>query len=398
MRKATHVFTRANLSKLPVGWYTSSTLRGFTLRVLDDGSRHYAARYTIKGQSRRHYVGLGRHGLVTYQQAERKATEILSHAALGEDPRPPRGLTWGEWSSRYLDRLDVKRPEEHDRYFGRTPETTKAGEPTDDTFRVLARRWKNRPLAEITVEDVASARQEIRKGGKIKANRWLATIAACFEAAKTNGLLDKNPAASVTGYKENPERARVLDADEMTALLKAAYADRETNQHAATAIILLAMTGARTGEILATQWSHVNLEEGLIRLPDSKSGKVRLIRLPPAAVALVEALPVFGRYVIAGKKADHQKPDLKSAWTRVTAQAGLEGITPHDLRRTFSVELSRLAGVHVASRALGHASVTVTESHYLPENFTVTRDAIDKRAALMPMPVTATTPEEGGPA
>lgn len=399
-RHASQTFTNRTIAKLPKGtaagtWYTHSELRNFSLRVLDDGSRYFVVRFTVRGTPRRRVVTLGKWGVVTYDQAFRKAKEMLSKASLGEDPRPKQALTWGAWTERYLARLDVKRPEEHARYFGRTAETNKkTGAETDSTFRDLARKWANRPLDSFTVEDIAAARQMVRAGGKVKAARWLATIAACFAAAVENGLLASNPAAKVKADRPNPSRSRTLSPDEMKALLAAA--DQEPDPYARAAVLLLAMTGARSGEILAAEWPHVDLDARRIRLPDSKSGKPRLIALPPRAVELLRSLPHFGSFVIAGARADHAKPDLKSVWRRIASRAGLEGVTPHDLRRTHGLELTRLVGVRLASLALGHESITVTESTYAPEAFAAVQDATDRRASLLPMPAEEQAPEEGG--
>ncbi len=38
----------------------------------------------------------------------------------------------------------------------------------------------------------------------------------------------------------------------------------------------------------------------------------------------------------------------------------------HDIRRTFGLEVSRAAGLHVASKLLGHSTVKVTERVYAP--------------------------------
>src|SRR5664280_698957 len=207
MRKATHLFTRANLSKLPGGpsvWYTSATLPGFTLRVLEDGTRFFAVRYTIRGKRRRHYATLGRFGLITYQQAERKAKELLASATLGEDPRPKATTTtWGEWSKKYFERGQWKAPEHVERFLGLTLESTsKRGAPANPVFREIRAKWASRLLAEITVENIEDARQDVREHGRILANRWLACIAATFAAAVKSELLGRNPAANVKPDRE----------------------------------------------------------------------------------------------------------------------------------------------------------------------------------------------------
>ena len=58
----------------------------------------------------------------------------------------------------------------------------------------------------------------------------------------------------------------------------------------APAIRLLLFTGARLSEVLKLQWKSVDLEAGVIRLEDSKTGP-KTIQLNPAAKQILAALP-----------------------------------------------------------------------------------------------------------
>jgi integrase len=49
------------------------------------------------------------------------------------------------------------------------------------------------------------------------------------------------------------------------------------NKFAGAALRLLLFTGCRLREILTLQWEHVDLERGLLFLPDSKSGRKTVI-------------------------------------------------------------------------------------------------------------------------
>jgi len=52
-------------------------------------------------------------------------------------------------------------------------------------------------------------------------------------------------------------------------------------------------------------------------------------------------------------------------WNQVCVELGLDGLTPHDLRRTFG-SLARLAGADLKyiQKAMGHSSITVTAEIY----------------------------------
>ena len=51
---------------------------------------------------------------------------------------------------------------------------------------------------------------------------------------------------------------------------------------AAAALRLLMFTGCRLREILNLQWEHVDIERGLLLLPDSKTGQKTVILNAPA--------------------------------------------------------------------------------------------------------------------
>lgn len=392
-RSAEKTFTSRMIPGLPPGerggtWYTAKDMPGFILRTFPSGEKTFAVRYRVKATGRRTVVSLGAWGLVTYAQAHAKAKTLLAQAALGEDPRPrERVTTWAAWVTKYFARGGGKKgawkkPEEQSRYLGLSEETTsKRGAAANPIFREIRASWANRTLDSFTPEDIEDARQDVRERGRILANRWLATIAACFASAVKSELLSRNPCVNVNADRENQSRDRVLSADERKRFLVAADAERDP--HARAALLLLAMTGARSGEILATEWEHVDLERRLIRLPDSKSGKVRLIPLPPPAVELLRTLPRLGKYVVAGRDLEKPRVDLKGVWKRIAKSAALVGVTPHDLRRTWGLEMSRVAGIRIASRGLGHTSIAITESTYTPEGFAAIQDAADAVAGRL---------------
>jgi integrase len=76
---------------------------------------------------------------------------------------------------------------------------------------------------------------------------------------------------------------------------------------------LLILTGARLREILDLRWDHVDLQRGLLFLPDSKTGKKTIV-LGLAALAVLENLPRVGKYVVAGTDNDKPRADLQRPW------------------------------------------------------------------------------------
>lgn len=60
--------------------------------------------------------------------------------------------------------------------------------------------------------------------------------------------------------------------------------DSEPSQVIAAALKFLLLTGIRKEEGLKARWEHVDLEQGTLFLPDTKSGRSRHVLLNPAAL------------------------------------------------------------------------------------------------------------------
>ena len=138
--------------------------------------------------------------------------------------------------------------------------------------------------------------------------------------------------------------------------------------HVTAAIRLLILTGCRLREILHLKWDYIDLERGLLNLPDSKTG-AKVVVLGAPALKIVASIPrVDGNpYVIASAKADRPRSDLKRPWAIVKRVAGLEGVRIHDLRHTFaSYGAAAGMGLTIVGRLLGHADVKTTNrySHF----------------------------------
>jgi integrase len=127
------------------------------------------------------------------------------------------------------------------------------------------------------------------------------------------------------------------------------------------AIRLLTLTGARLREILGAEWRHVDLERGVIFLPDSKSGR-KPIYLSAAQAVLAAPPRLDGNpFIIVGRENGAPRSDLKGPWAAVTRAAGLDGLRIHDLRHSFaSVAAGASLGLPVIGKLLGHSQAATT--------------------------------------
>jgi integrase len=155
---------------------------------------------------------------------------------------------------------------------------------------------------------------------------------------------------------------------------------------AAAALRLLIFTGARLREILNLEWQFVDLDRGLLRLRDSKTGPKTILLNPPAR-AVLAGMEKLGQFVFPGESRDgRQQPrtDLKRPWRLVTKAAGLEGVRIHDLRHSFaSVGAGDGHGLLIVGKLLGHTQASTTEryAHLDADPLRKASDAIAGRIA-----------------
>ena len=129
------------------------------------------------------------------------------------------------------------------------------------------------------------------------------------------------------------------------------------------------LTGARVGEIQSLEWKNIDLELGIARLPDSKTG-FKVLQLPAPAVAVLEGLPQVDRWVFPSSSACGHMVNTKDAWGDVLKQSGLTGWRLHDLRHAFaSMMVNSGASLPIVGKILGHSNVSTTQRYaHLEEN------------------------------
>jgi integrase len=221
----------------------------------------------------------------------------------------------------------------------------------------------------------------------------LAAISAMYRWAEDHGFVPEgrpNPARKITRYREQPrerfltsaELGRLGDALRQGEMVGLPYDVDETkpgSKHArkpenrretidvfaAAAIRLLVLTGARLREILHAKWSQLDLERGVLFLPDSKTGK-KPIYLGAAALSVLATLPRLegNVFLIPGAIEGKPRVSLDAPWQALTRAAGLSGLRVHDLRHSFaSVGAGASLGLPVIGALLGHAHTATTQRY-----------------------------------
>jgi integrase len=363
-------------------------LKGFGLRVQPTGKKSYVVKYRAgsgrKAPTRR--VTLGRVGTITPEEARKLAKVKLGAVAHGLDPAAVKAaervaLTLKELAELFLsEHVEAKRK----------PATALLYR--DILQRIVLPELGGRQGEKVTTADLARLHVRMKKRPYL-ANRMLAVIGSLYSFAGKRKLVSPafNPTYGIDKYPEKgrerflsaPELARLGDAireGETVGILwqvdttKAAakHAPKENGRtvigkHAAAAIRLLIFTGARLREILHLRWENVDLERGLLSLPDSKTGKKAIVLNAPAMTVLAR-LPRVGAYVIAGQYAgtDKEKPraDLNRPWRSIAKRANLPRLRILDLRHTHaSFGVGARLGLPIVGKLLGHARSSTTQRY-----------------------------------
>jgi integrase len=156
---------------------------------------------------------------------------------------------------------------------------------------------------------------------------------------------------------------RALERMENEKRVRPAHAD---------AIRIIALTGARRGEIANLLHSNVDLKNGIITLPPlqhktgRKTGKPRIIGLPAAAQAIISRQPEGSPsdYVFMPSKGSGAV-SLSKSWNKVREEAGLpEGIGLHGLRHSLASHMA-MQGAEAAEimTTLGHSQLSTAQKY-----------------------------------
>src|SRR6202023_1679466 len=130
------------------------------------------------------------------------------------------------------------------------------------------------------------------------------------------------------------------------------------NPKAANISRLWALTGCRRDEIAALKWAEVDVDGGLLKLADGKTGK-SIRPLGMAAIAILSSLArqEDSEFVFPAERGDGHYQGTKGVWSKAIKRAGLPGITPHTLRHTMgSTAISTGEALALTGAILGHAN------------------------------------------
>ncbi|MCD9149284.1 tyrosine-type recombinase/integrase [Pseudophaeobacter flagellatus] len=243
--------------------------------------------------------------------------------------------------------------------------------------------WFRRKISSIDRAEVERLHAKIGKeNGIYQANRLLERIRSIFNKGIEWGWKGVNPATGIKKFREQ-SRDRFLQPDELPRFFEALA--NEPNEAARDFFMISLLTGARKSNTLAMMWKDISFEAATWRIEETKNADPLTVHLPQQAVELLieRKLRSDSPYVFAGSGKSGHLADPKKAWTRILAEAGIENLRIHDLRRTLgSYQAATGANGYIIGKSLGHRSQQST-AIYARLNLDPVRESVDRATELM---------------
>jgi integrase len=342
-------------------WHNDSELPGFGVRCQPSGHKTYVARYrTQDGTQRKQKIA--RTCDMPPDKARELARKVFAAVAEGKDPKQDQrdakaAPTMADLSERYM--------KEHARPFKK-----------DASVRSDENNWRLHILPTLGTKKVRAVTKAdvLTLLGKLSdkpaaGNQVVALLSKAFNLAEDWGWRDanSNPCRRVKKYKI-AEKELILSHDQI-GLLDKTMGDMvgggELRPEFAAFIRLLMLTGCRKSEVMLARCEWVDLDRGLLLLPDSKVGQ-RKIAMSPAAIQIAKALIANGgEWLIPGRRNGKPLQTPYKVWKAVKQAAGLPlELRLHDLRHSAG-SLAHMAGASQKQVAtmLGHSQLSTTERY-----------------------------------
>lgn len=317
-------------------FYWDDTLPGFGVRV-SRTTKTYVAQGRVNGKARR--VSLGRHGVITCDQARRKAQKALAAMAEGIDlvatkkAEKALSVTLGQVVEDYLDDRSLKPLTASD--IRRHLQTTFSA-------------WIDEPVAKISRDMVRRQFKKKAEKSPAQANQAFRYLRAIINYARATyrpddkPLILENPVSVLSEskmWRHIKPRTGKVPTDRVGAFwhwlqaLRRAPDQTTESRSAADALCFMLLTGVRKGEALPLKWADADLEGGFFRLTDTKNGNDVTLPLSTILIKILEQRPRINEYVFPGRGPGHLTV-VRRTLLRATDVVGCP-VTAHDLRRTF---------------------------------------------------------------
>jgi integrase len=375
---------------------------GLYLRITPQGARNWVLRYMLNGRPR--WMGLGPLALYSLAEARAKALDARRERHDGIDPIDARradrarhrleaakSITFKECAEAYIASHKAGWRNEKHKY--QWPATLQAY-----AYPVIGAL----PVQAVDTALVLRVLEAIWTSKSETASRVRQRIENVLDFAKVRGYRDGENPARWRGHLDKllPARSRVRQVEHLAALPYPQLPNflaslRQRDAFAARALEFLILTAARTGEVIGTRWSEIDMLDKTWTVPADRMKARREHRVPLSAraIAVLQEMQTsrpsndVNAYVFPGPRA--AKPLSNMAFLMLLRRMGLVDLTVHGFRATFKTWTSERTSIQneIVEAALAHIVGDKVEQAYRRG------DMFEKRRRLMQQWATFCTAE-----
>jgi integrase len=378
--------------------------KGLRLRVTKAGGKHW--QFETRLRSGQLFTrALGEWPTVSIDDAKVEAHRLRGLTEKGIDPRDSErqqeaakqaeqttaaahALTVGEIWPRYLAEGKPKRRDAWKPGYRASLDVMAApGGVQKKRGQGLTRPGPLYPLLALKLSDVTEDALQIWFEREAKASKHQAARALmmfrgflrwCSARPEYRKLIDRDAGKAPAILENLPSNTKRTDAIE-NAQLSGWWQGVEQlgNRTASVYLRALLLTGARKEELAALTWPQVDFQWRKLTIAD-KVEQTRTIPLTPYLAQLLATLPRGNEFVFASTCKTGRISDSRSNHAKAQQSAGIDGLTIHGLRRSFSL-LGEAAGAPAGAIAqvMGHKPSATAEG-YRPRSVDALRPYLEK--------------------
>lgn len=359
--------------------YKASDEKGLFLLVNTNGSRYWRFKYRFGGKEQ--LLAIGVYPDVSLKEARNKRDEARKQLQDGINPNEAKkeqkqqihlALTnsFEAIAQEWLALNKQKWTEKHCQHVTSSLE--------QDVFPIFGHKAIDtiKPL-----EVLAVLRQIEARGAMDIAKRVKQRCEAVFRYALITERVTYNPVSDLKDalISVKAQNYAALTSKELPTFLQA-FAAYACEHQTRIAFNLLMLTGVRTGELIAAQWSEFDFRAKEWRIPAERMKKRQehIVPLSRQAIALLEEIrPLTGHFALVfPHRSEPLKPMSNATFLRVIERIGYKGrMTGHGLRSVFSSVLneSNLWNTDAIERQLAHVPANKVKGAYLRTQFMIER-------------------------
>lgn len=238
------------------------------------------------------------------------------------------------------------------------------------------------PLSAINEDTLKSWYDREAVAGKHQAARALMMFRGflrwCAARPEYRNLTDRDAgkaAAIVENLPSNTRRTDALEAAQVPGWW--AGVEQLSNRTASAYLRALLLTGARREELAALTWANADFQWRKLTIAD-KVDSTRTIPMTPYMAQLLATLPRVGPFVFASTGKAGRITDARASHAQALRHAGIDHLTFHGLRRSFSL-LGEAAGAPAGAIAqvMGHKPSATAEG-YRPRSIDALRPYLEQ--------------------